>query len=67
MKKLIPIVLIVGGAGLLYWGYSLSTSMTGKLAKTFTGSPTDKAMMLMIGGGICLVVGLLQAWRAFKK
>ena len=67
MKKLIPIILIAGGGALLYWGYSLTTSVSGKLTKAFTGSPTDKAMMLMIAGGICLVAGLFQAWRAYKK
>ena len=67
MKTLIPIVLIVGGGGLLYWGYSLTASVSGKLTKAFTGSPTDKAMMLMIAGGICLAVGLFQAWRVYKK
>lgn len=57
-KKIISLVLIVLGIGLLYWGYDLSNSVGGQLSKTFAGSETDDAMMAYIGGAVSLVVGI---------
>lgn len=59
-KKLIAIVLLVVGIGLLIWGYRLSGSVGSQLSEAFSGSPTDKVMMMYIGGAAALVVGLVM-------
>lgn len=58
-NRIIGIALLVIGAGLAYWGYQQAESIGGQLAETLTGSPTDKVMMLYIGGAASFVVGLL--------
>ena len=57
--KYIGIVLLVVGIGLGYWAYDMSGSFGSQLNETFTGSPTDKVMMLYIGGAACFVLGLV--------
>jgi len=56
--KAIGLTLLVVGAGLALWGYQLSGSFSAQVSRTFTGSETDKIMMLYIGGAASFVVGL---------
>lgn len=58
-NKILGIALLIVGVGLAYWGYQQSGSIGSQLAETMTGSPTDKVMMLYIGGAVSFVVGLL--------
>jgi hypothetical protein len=60
MKSQIGIVLLIIGIGLLIWGFNLSGSFSSNLSRTFTGSPTDKTMIILIAGGICSALGLYQ-------
>ena len=62
--KVISIILIVVGIGLLVWAYQMSGSMGSHFSKTFTGSAPDKEMLLYIGGAASLIVGL---YMNFKK
>jgi len=57
--KIAGIALLVIGLGLGYWGYEISGSLGSQLNETLSGSPSDKAMMLYIGGAASFVVGLL--------
>ena len=57
-NKIIGIVLIVLGAGLAFWGYDISGGFGSRVTQALTGSPTDKVMMLYIGGAASFVVGL---------
>ena len=56
--KIISIVLLVAGIGLLYWGYQMSDSLGSQLNSALNGSPTDKVMMFYIGGAVSFVIGL---------
>jgi hypothetical protein len=56
--KIISIVLMVIGVGLLLWGYQMSGSASSQMTQAFTGSHTDKEMMLYIGGAAAVLVGL---------
>ena len=56
--KIISIILLVGGTGLAFWGYQMSGSLGSQLNSAFNGSPTDKVMMLYIGGAVSFVIGL---------
>ena len=57
-NKLIGLVLVVVGVGLLYWGYSESQSMTSQVSEAFSGSPLDRVMYKYIGGAIALIAGV---------
>ncbi len=57
-SKLIGVVLLVVGIGLLYWGYSESQSVVSQVSEAFSGSPQDKVMYKYIGGAVALIVGI---------
>ena len=56
--KLVALVLIVVGGGLLYFGYTASESALESITETVTGRYTDKTTMYLIGGAACAVVGV---------
>jgi hypothetical protein len=60
---LLGLVLLAVGVGLVVWGYSEAGSIGGKLNRAFAGSPTDRVMMLYIGGAVCGVLGLGLTFR----
>ena len=57
MIRVIGLVLLVGGAGLAYWGYQLSHSLVSQFSQAFTGSLPDGVMYRYIGGAISCVAG----------
>ena len=56
--KLIGIVLIVVGAGLLIWGFQMADSIGNQLTESLTGSWSDAVMIRYIGGAASLAAGL---------
>lgn len=60
---LISSVLIVFGIGLAVWGYQMSGSLGSQLSSAINGVPTDKVMMLYIGGAVSFIVGLYLSIR----
>jgi hypothetical protein len=57
MNKAIGLTLLAVGIALIIYGVDASNSAASHLSKTFTGSPTDKAMWLLIGGIASAVCG----------
>ena len=57
-NKVISIVLMVVGAGLVLWGYQKSGGFESKITSALTGSPADNVMLLYIAGAVCLAVGI---------
>lgn len=64
MKKVIGVVCLVGGVGLLLWGRNISQSIGSQVVQVFTGSPVDRAIyaytagtVLLLGGLFCLFTG----------
>ena len=49
---------MVVGIGLAAWGYQISGGFGSQVTQVFTGSPTDKVMMLYIGGAASFFIGL---------
>ena len=67
MNKSIAIALLIGGIVLLAFGISASTSFSSDLSKFFTGSPTDKAIWMVVGGAVAAVAGLVFMLRNGKR
>ena len=67
MNKLASIVLLVGGIVLMIIGINATNSFSSDVSKFFTGSPTDKAIWMLIGGAVAAVVGLVGMLRTGKR
>jgi hypothetical protein len=57
------IVMLVAGGILLFWGYNISQSVSSKLGQALSGSPSDKAMIIMILGGLCAAFGFFKLFK----
>lgn len=66
MNKIFSIVLLVGGVVLMVLGVQATNSFSSDVSKFFTGSPTDKAIWMVIGGLIAAVMGLAMTLRGSK-
>jgi hypothetical protein len=58
MNRALGVALLVIGAILLVVGFNESQSFTSEVSRAFTGSPTDRSMWFLIGGGVAAAVGL---------
>ncbi|SPE50836.1 conserved exported hypothetical protein [Verrucomicrobia bacterium] len=67
MKKLVSLALLVGGIVLIITGFNRTHSFTSDVSRFFTGSPTDKAVWMLIGGTLAALVGLAMLWRNPKR
>ena len=63
MNRWLSVVLLVAGLVVLGLGINAANSVSSETAEAFTGTPTDKAMWLMIGGGVLALVGLIGLIR----
>jgi len=61
--KAIGLVLLIVGAGLLYWGYQLSGSLASQLSRSLSGAMPNEVMVRYIGGAACAVAGLFLLAR----
>ncbi|WP_323119541.1 DUF3185 family protein [Burkholderia alba] len=59
MTRAISVALIVGGIVLLYFGGQSFHSINDNVARFFTGSPSNKTVMLIVGGVVATLVGLI--------
>ena len=67
MNKIVAIALLVGGIGLMIIGINATNSFSSDVSRFFTGSPTDKAIWMLIGGIIATIVGLGLTLRRGKQ
>ena len=67
MNKIIALALLVGGAVLIVFGFTASNSLSSDVSRFFTGSPTDKAIWMLIGGIVAAIVGLTMTLRGSKQ
>lgn len=56
--RVLGLVLIVAGAGLVIWGYQLSGSLSAQLTETVSGAMPDAVVGRYIAGAASLVVGI---------
>lgn len=67
MTKAISIALIVGGIVLLYFGGQAFNSVSSDVSRLFTGSPSNKAIMLIAAGVVATLAGLTGIALSGKK
>ena len=67
MNKIVPIALLAGGIVLMLFGINATNSFGSDVSRFFTGSPTDKAVWMLIGGTVAAVVGLVWTLRSWKQ
>jgi Protein of unknown function (DUF3185) len=67
MNKLISLALLVAGIILIGYGITASNSVSSSISRTFNGSPTDKTIWFLLGGGVAAMVGLAGMMRGSKS
>jgi len=67
MNKIVSIALLAGGVVLLIFGINATNSFGSDVSRFFTGSPTDKAVWMLIGGTVTTIVGLVLTLRSWKQ
>ena len=65
--RLIGPGLIAVGIVLLIFGWNASHSVSSGFSKAFQGAPSDKAIWLLVGGGIVVVLGVVKTMRSRSK
>ena len=63
MNKAISLALLAGGILLIIFGVSAAGSFSSDISRFFTGSPTDKAIWMLVGGVVASVVGAVGLLR----
>ena len=66
MNRAVSLALLAGGILLIIFGIMASTSFTSDISRFFTGSPTDKAIWMLVGGVVAAVAGLVGLMRGSK-
>lgn len=57
-NKTVGIVFIIIGVALIFWGYSVYDSVASQIGRTLSGDTPIEAWAGMIGGIICVVIGI---------
>ena len=63
MHKGLSLALLVAGIVLVIFGIRASESLGSDISRFFTGSPTDKAIWMLVGGTALSIVGLVGLLR----
>lgn len=58
MNRLVSLALLAGGVVLIVVGINATNSFKSDVSRFFTGSPTDKAVWILVGGICATVIGL---------
>ena len=67
MNKIVSLALLIGGIVLIVFGVNATNSFSSDVSQFFTGSPTDKAVWMLIGGIVASVIGLAGTLRGGKQ
>jgi divalent metal cation (Fe/Co/Zn/Cd) transporter len=67
MNKIASIALLIGGVVLVIIGINATNSFGSDVSRFFTGSPTDKAVWMLIGGIVATIAGLTMTLRGGKQ
>jgi len=67
MNKTVSLALLAGGVVLMIIGINATNSFSSDVSRFFTGSPTDKAVWMLIGGIVAAALGLAGTLRSSKQ
>jgi hypothetical protein len=67
MNKVVSLAILAGGILLIIFGISATKSFSSDISRFFTGSPTDKAIWMLVGGAVATVIGLVGLMRWSKE
>jgi hypothetical protein len=67
MNKVFSLAVLVGGIVLMIIGINATNSFASDVSRFFTGSSTDKAIWMLIGGIVATGVGLMGTLRGSKQ
>ncbi len=67
MNKIVSLALLAGGIVLIIIGINATNSFSSDVSRFFTGSPTDKAVWMLIGGILAAVIGLTGTLHTSKQ
>jgi uncharacterized membrane protein YidH (DUF202 family) len=59
-NRYIGIVLIVIGVALAVWGFNIYDSAGSQVTRAFSGDAPVEAWAGMVGGAICVIIGILK-------
>lgn len=63
MNKAVALALLAGGILFIILGVNAAQSFSSDISRFFTGSPTDKAIWMLVGGAAASIVGVVGLWR----
>ena len=66
MNKIISLIFLIGGIVLLVVGFNATNSFSSDVSRFFTGSPTDKAIWMLIIGTFAAIIGATGMLRRSK-
>ncbi len=58
MNRMLSLALLAGGVVLIIFGISAADSFNSQVSEFFTGSPTDKAIWMLVIGIVLAIAGL---------
>jgi hypothetical protein len=67
MNKIISPVMLIGGVALMIYGINATNSFSSDVSRFFSGSPTDKAIWMLMGGTVISIIGLVSTLRSWKQ
>ena len=67
MNKLVSLAILGGGILFIIIGVSAAKSFSSDISRFFTGSPTDKAIWMLVGGVVASIIGLVGLLRGTNQ
>ena len=67
MNRVVWLAILAGGVILMIYGAAASNSFSSDISRFFTGSPTDKAVWMLIGGVVAIIIGGVGLLRGAKQ
>ncbi len=61
--KVQGVVMLAAGGALLFWGYNITQSVSSQINQALNGAPPDKAMVMMVLGGVCAIFGFFKLFK----
>ena len=67
MNKAIGLALLVAGILLIAYGINASSSISSSVTRAVSGTPTNKTLWLLAGGGAAAIAGLVLVLKPSSK